>query len=158
EPGGGPTWLTGTYDPSLNLLYWGVGNPSPLYFGDARPGDNLYTDSLIAVDPDSGRLRWHFQFTPHDVHDWDSNHIPVLADIPIAGTTRKVVMVANRNGFFYTLDRATGELLVAKAFVETTWAKEIGRDGRPILMPNNDPTPEGTRTCPDLYGATNFMS
>ena len=158
EHGGGPTWLTGTYDSELNTLYWGTGNPSPLYFGEGRKGDNLYTNSLIAIDADSGTLRWHYQFTPHDTHDWDSNHVPVLGDVPIGGVTRKVVMVANRNGFFYTLDRTNGRLLVATPFVKTTWATEIGPDGRPRLLPDQEPTAAGTMTCPDLFGGTNFMS
>ncbi len=112
--GGGATWMTGTYDPDLNLLYWGTGNPNPDYYGDERKGDNLYTNSLLALDPNTGTLKWHYQFTPHDVHDWDSNHVPVLADWAdppsrsFGGTSRKVVMVANRNGFFYVLDRRTG--------------------------------------------------
>jgi alcohol dehydrogenase (cytochrome c) len=156
--GGGPTWLTGTYDPALNLLYWGTGNPNPDWDGESRPGDNLYTGSLVALDPDTGTLRWHYQFTPHDTHDWDANEIPVLADLTIDGRPRKVVMMANRNGFFYVLDRASGDLLVAKPFANTTWANEIGRDGRPVVIAGHDPTPEGTETCPDWYGGTNFMS
>ena len=106
QRGGGPTWLTGTYDPALNLLYWGTGNPNPDWDGESRPGDNLYTDSLVALDPDTGTLKWHFQFTPHDTHDWDANEVPVLADLTIGGRPRKVVMMANRNGFFYVHDRA----------------------------------------------------
>ncbi|MGH9218842.1 MAG: PQQ-dependent dehydrogenase, methanol/ethanol family [Vicinamibacterales bacterium] len=165
--GGGATWMTGTYDPELNLLYWGTGNPNPDYYGDQRKGDNLYTNSLLAIDPDTGTLKWHYQFTPHDVHDWDSNHVPVLADWgdspspsfggtgppsgSSGGTSRKVVMVANRNGFFYLLDRRTGELILGKPFTGTTWAREIGKDGRPIIV--ND----GSKGClPDMWGGTNF--
>ncbi len=145
--GGGATWMTGTYDPALNLLYWGTGNPNPDYYGDLRKGDNLYTNSLLAIDPDTGTLKWHYQFTPHDLHDWDSNHVPVLAD----WGDRRVVMVANRNGFFYVLDRRTGELILAKPFTATTWAREIGKDGRPIIL--ND----GSKGClPDMWGGTNF--
>ena len=158
EHGGGPTWVTGTYDRELNLVYWGTGNPSPLYFGDGRKGDNLYTNTLLAIDPDTGMLRWHFQFTPHDLHDWDANHVPVLADLPIGGALRKVVMVANRNGFFYTLDRTNGAPIVISAFVHQTWAKEIGPGGRPVTLPGSEPTAGGAATCPDLFGATNFMS
>jgi alcohol dehydrogenase (cytochrome c) len=158
QRGGGPTWLTGTYDPDANLLYWGTGNPNPDWNGESRPGANLYTDSLVALNPDTGALRWHFQFTPHDTHDWDANEVPVLADLPIGGRTRKVVMMANRNGFFYVLDRLTGEYLLGKPFVNTTWAKEIGPDGRPRVLPDQEPTDAGTVTCPDLYGGTNFMS
>ena len=156
--GGGPTWLTGTYDPALNLLYWGTGNPNPDWDGDSRPGDNLYTGSLVALDADSGKLKWHYQYTPHDTHDWDANEIPVLADLTINDRPRKVVMMANRNGFFYVNDRVTGEFLIGKPFVNTTWAKEIGSDGRPRVIPGSDPTPAGTAACPDWYGGTNFMS
>ena len=158
QRGGGPTWLTGTYDPALNLLYWGTGNPNPDWDGESRPGANLYTDSLLALDPDTGKLRWHFQFTPHDTHDWDANEVPVLADLRIGGQPRKVVMMANRNGFFYVLDRATGQYLLGKAFVNTTWARELDGNGKPLVLPDQDPTPAGTVTCPDLYGGTNFMS
>src|SRR5438067_1667210 len=163
--GGGGTWMTGTYDPELNLLYWGTGNPNPDYYGDDRKGDNLYTNSLVAIDARTGAPKWHYQFTPHDTHDWDSNHVAVLADVTIGGAprpstgsgrtepveVRKVVMVANRNGFFYVLDRRDGTLLVGKPFTDTTWAREIGRDGRPIVL--ND----GTKSCvPDQWGGTNF--
>ena len=115
-------------------------------------GENLYTCSLIAVDADTGKLKWHYQFTPHDLHDWDSNHVPVLADLPIGGERRKVVMVANRNGFFYVLDRVTGKVLLGKPFTDTTWARELGPDGHPIVL--ND----GSKGCiPDNWGGTNFM-
>jgi alcohol dehydrogenase (cytochrome c) len=156
--GGGPTWITGSYDAGLNLLYWGTGNPSPLYLGNVRTGDNLYTNGLLALDPDTGKLAWFYQFTPHDTHDWDSNHVPVLADIRFNGAMRKVVMVANRNGFFYVIDRTNGTFLLGKEFIHQTWAKEIGADGRPVLLPNTEPTAQGTLTCPDLFGATNYMS
>ncbi|HET9831404.1 MAG TPA: PQQ-binding-like beta-propeller repeat protein, partial [Vicinamibacterales bacterium] len=151
--GGAAAWVTGTYDPELNLVYFGTGNPNPDYYGEERKGDNLYSCSIVALDADTGELKWHFQFTPHDTHDWDSNHVPVLADVPIGGQTRKAVMVANRNGFFYALDRATGKLLVAKPFTSTKWAREIGADGRPIVLDN-----DGTKDClPDFWGGTNFM-
>jgi alcohol dehydrogenase (cytochrome c) len=150
--------VTGAYDPELNLVYWGTGNPAPDSFGDERRGDNLYTDSIVALDADTGRLRWHYQFTPHDVHDWDAVQVPVLADLTMGGTRRKVVMTANRNGFFYTLDRTSGELLRARPYIKTTWAEEVGRDGRPILLPANQIGPEGTITCPDVGGGTNWMS
>jgi alcohol dehydrogenase (cytochrome c) len=158
QRGGGPTWLTGTYDPQLNLLYWGVGNPNPDWDGESRPGDNLYTGSLVALDPDTGKLKWHFQYTPHDTHDWDANEVPVLADITVNGRARQVVMMANRNGFFYVNDRVTGEFIRARPFVHTTWSNEIGRDGRPVLNQGQEPTEAGTVTCPGLYGGTNFMS
>ena len=154
--GGGATWQTGSYDPELNLLYWGVGNPNPDYFGDDRKGDNLYTASLIALDADTGKLRWHFQFTPHDLHDWDSNHVPVLADLTINGRARKVVMVANRNSFFYTVDRETGEFLVGKPLNGTQWARELTKEGKPIVLTNGVAT-SATPTCvPDYRGGTNF--
>jgi alcohol dehydrogenase (cytochrome c) len=155
--GGGATWVTGSYDPELNLIYWGTGNPNPDYYGNDRLGNNLYTASLVALDADTGKLRWHYQFTPHDVHDWDSNHIPVLADLTIRGQQRKVVMVANRNGFFYTLDRATGELLVGKPYTGTKWAREIGPNG-PIVLNDGVVPPGGseatTQCVPDLRGGT----
>ena len=153
--GGGAAWVTGSYDSVLNLVYYGTGNPNPDYYGDDRAGDNLYTCSLVALDADTGKLRWHFQFTPHDIHDWDSAHVPVQADITIAGQPRRVVMVANRNGFFYTLDRETGKLLVARPFIDTSnWAKEVGPDGRPIVL-DNIGTPD--KCLPDNHGGTNFQ-
>ena len=156
--GGGSIWVTGSYDPEQNLVFFGTGNPGPDYYSQNREGDNLYTASLVALDADTGKAKWHYQFTPHDVHDWDSTQVPVLADLPINGQTRKVVMFANRNGFFYTIDRVTGKIIVAKPFVETTWAKEIGPTGRPVLLPGNIPDENGTKTCPDLGGGTNYMS
>ena len=156
--GGGSIWVTGTYDPQQNLVFYGTGNPGPDYYSNAREGDNLYTTSVVALDADTGQRKWHYQFTPHDVHDWDSTQVPVLGELPINGQTRKVVMFANRNGFFYTIDRVTGKVIVAKPFVETTRAKEIGPDGRPVLLPGHLPDEEGTKTCPDLGGGTNFMS
>ena len=150
--GGGGTWMTGSYDPDLDLLYWGTGNPNPDYYDETREGANLYTNSIVAIEASTGRLRWHYQFTPHDTHDWDSNHVPVLADLMFEGEMRSVVMVANRNGFFYVLDRTTGEFLLGKPFTDTTWAREIGPDGRPIIL--ND----GSLGClPEPWGGTNFM-
>jgi alcohol dehydrogenase (cytochrome c) len=157
--GGGAAWVTGTYDPELNLIYWGTGNPNPDYYGGDRKGNNLYTASLVALDADTGKLRWHYQFTPHDLHDWDSNHVPVLADLNIRGQARKVVMVANRNGFFYTLDRVTGELIVAKPYIATKWAREVGPNG-PIVLNDGVIPPggsEATTPCvPDFRGGTVF--
>ncbi len=156
--GGGATWQIGSYDPELNLIYWGTGNPNPDYYGGDRQGDNLYTTSLVALDADTGKLRWHYQFTPHDTHDWDSNHVPVLADLTIGGRQRRVVMVANRNSFFYVLDRVTGEFLLGKPFNGTQWAREIGPDGRPIVLNTGAVTPEdpNPKCVPDLRGGTNF--
>jgi alcohol dehydrogenase (cytochrome c) len=156
--GGGSIWVTGTYDPEQNVIFFGTGNPGPDYYSNAREGDNLYTASLVAIDADTGQRRWHYQFTPHDLHDWDSTQVPVLGELTIGGQPKKVVMFANRNGFFYTLDRVTGKVLVAKPFVETTWAKEVDSNGRPVLLPGNLPDEDGSKTCPDLGGGTNFMS
>ncbi len=156
KTGGASVWVTGAFDPEHNLLYYGIGNPGPDYHSESRLGDNLYSNSIVALDADTGELRWHYQFTPHDVHDWDSTEVPILADITIGGRERQVVMFANRNGFYYTLDRVTGELLVATPFVRTTWATEIGVDGRPILLDGHKPTEDGEITCPDLRGGTNF--
>jgi alcohol dehydrogenase (cytochrome c) len=156
--GGAPAWLTGTYDPALNLTYWGIGNPGPDLYGGDRKGDNLYSDSVVALDVDSGRLRWHFQFTPHDVHDWDATQIPMLLDLKIKGEPRKALVLANRNGFFYALDRTDGKFLFAKTFAKVTWAKGVDANGRPIVIPGTDPTPEGNYVCPGVGGATNWMS
>jgi len=159
EHGGGPTWITGTYDPQLDTLYWPTGNPAKEYNGDDRKGDDLYTDCLLALDPKTGKLKWYYQFTPHDLADWDATEIPVLVDANFQGQMRKLVLHADRNGFFYVLDRTNGKLLLAKQFLkELTWASGIGADGRPILTPNQVPTAEGTRVCPSQDGATNFYS
>ena len=154
QRGGGAVWTTGAYDPAINLVYYGTGNPNPDYWGDDRNGDNLYTCSLLALDADTGALKWYYQFTPHDIHDWDSTQVPVLGELTMAGQPRKVVMLANRNGFFYVLDRESGKLLLGKPFTGTKWAREIGPDGRPVVLNN-----AGTReNClPDQRGGTNFM-
>lgn len=159
EQGGGPTWTTGTYDPALNLLYWPTGNPWPDFVGDRRPGDNLYTDCVLALDADTGKMKWYFQFVPHDTHDWDANETPVLLDTEFRGRRRKLLIQANRNGFYYILDRTNGEFLMAEPFVkELTWATGIDAKGRPIVAPNSDPTPAGARVCPTVHGATNWWS
>ena len=154
KTGGGPVWLTGTYDPTLNLTYWGVGNPGPDWNAEQRPGDNLFTDSVIALDPDTGRLRWHFQFTPNDAYDYDSVQVPVLADLDWNGTPTKVMMWGNRNGFFYVLDRATGKFLLGKPFVKVNWASGLDSNGRPIQTKQ----PPGQPTWPGNQGATNWYS
>ena len=156
--GGSPTWITGSYDPELNLVYWGTGNPGPDYNGDIRGGDNLYADSVLALDGDSGEMSWYFQFTPHDVHDWDAIQIPVLADIELDGATRKAMLWANRNGFYYTLDRETGEFLVGKEFARQTWAEGLDASGRPIRRPGMLPSREGTLVSPTAGGGTNWWS
>ena len=156
--GGSPTWITGSYDPELDLIYWGTGNPGPDYKGDIRGGDNLYADSVLALDGDTGEMSWYFQFTPHDVHDWDAIQIPVLADIEVDGAPRKAMLWANRNAFYYTLDRETGEFLVGKPFARQTWAEGLDENGRPIRRPGKLPTAEGTLVAPTAGGATNWWS
>ncbi len=157
--GGGNTWLTGSYDPELNLVYWGIGNPAPDFDGDVREGDNLYTESMVALDANTGKLKWHFQFTPHDVHDWDGVEIPVLIEADVRGQKRKLLLQANRNGFYYVLDRVTGEFLNGTPFVDKlNWAKGLTDKGRPIRVPGIVPSLQGTKTCPATSGATNWMS
>lgn len=158
QRGGGSTWITGTYDPEVNLVYWGTGNPGPDMNGDMRAGDNLYTCSLVALDADTGRLKWHYQFTPHDVHDWDAISDPVLMDIDFKGRKVKAVVHANRNGHFYALDRTNGKLLLARAYTKVTWADGIGPDGRPILISGQDPTEEGNKSCPGIGGGHNWQA
>jgi len=158
EWGGGATWLSGTYDPELNTLYWTTGNPWPDFTGATRKGDNLYSCSLLALDLDTGKMKWYFQFTPHDTHDWDAQSWPVLINMEWEGKPRKVVLHANRNGFFYVLDRMTGEFLRATQLIDkVTWASGIDSKGRPIIIPGKDPTPEGNWVCPSVKGATNWM-
>jgi alcohol dehydrogenase (cytochrome c) len=154
--GAGTTWLTGSYDPALKLLYWGTGNPGPDWNGDARKGDNLYTCSLLALDVETGALRWYFQFTPHDTHDWDANQIPVLVDAEINGRPRALVVMANRNAFYYVLDRKSGEFLSGTAYAKQTWAKGLDARGRPIVIPGLDPSEAGTLVYPSLQGSTNW--
>jgi alcohol dehydrogenase (cytochrome c) len=158
QRGGGSTWITGTYDPELNLIYWGTGNPGPDMNGDVRPGDNLYTCSVVAIDADTGKLKWHFQFTPHDVHDWDAISDPVLVDLTLHGSKVKAVIQANRNGFFYALDRTNGKMLLAKQYTRVSWASGIGADGRPKLIAGQDPSEEGTKSCPGLGGGHNWQA
>lgn len=158
KTGGAPFWITGSYDPELNLTYWGTGNPGPDWNGDVRKGDNLFSCSVIALDADTGQRKWHFQFTPHDEHDWDATQIMVLADKEFRGKQRKLLITANRNGFYYVLDRGTGEFLHGKAYVKQTWAKGLDDRGRPIRLPNTLPTAEGTHVYPQVAGGTNWMS
>ncbi len=159
EHGCATTWLTGVYDAALDLVYWTAGNPCPDYNGDERLGDNLYSDSMLAIRPGTGELVWHFQYTPHDLHDWDAEQIPILLDMNWDGSPRKLLAHANRNGFFYLLDRTDGKFLRASPFVEKlTWAQRIGADGRPVLNPAAVPTTAGIRACPSVDGATNWYS
>jgi len=156
--GGGSTWLTGSYDPDLDLLYWGVGNPSPDLDGDVRQGDNLFSCSVVALEAKTGKRRWHFQFTPHDTHDWDSTEAMVLVDRPFRGENRKLLLHADRNAFFYVIDRATGKFLLGKPFARQTWAQGLDDSGRPILVPNSESSAEGQLHFPSLWGATNWMA
>jgi len=156
--GGGGTWITGSYDPSTDLLYWGVGNPSPAFLGDVRPGDNLFTASVIALHASTGRLAWYFQFTPHDEHDRDAAQTPVLADLLINGLVRKAICWPNRNGFYYVLDRVTGEFLAGVPFVEVDWAKGLTSAGRPILADAAKVSTAGRRASPGIAGGTNWQN
>jgi PQQ-dependent dehydrogenase (methanol/ethanol family) len=159
SPQGGATWTTGSYDSKTGVLYWGIGNPYPDTDGDNRGGDNLYTASDVALDARTGKLLWYFQFTPHDLHDWDANQPLVLVDAPFHGRERKLLLHANRNGFFYVLDRTDGKLLQATPLVKKlTWASGIGADGRPQLLPADETTRQGVKTCPAVRGATNWYS
>ncbi|HEX4275637.1 MAG TPA: PQQ-dependent dehydrogenase, methanol/ethanol family [Bryobacteraceae bacterium] len=158
KTGGGSVWMTGSYDPALNLTYWGVGNPGPDWNGDKRAGDNLYSDSVVALDPDTGKLKWYYQFSPHDEFDFDAVQVPVLADINWKGSPRKVMMWANRNGLFYVIDRTTGQFLLGKPFVEVNWMNGFDEKGRPMRVPGKVPTPEGTLIKPGNQGGTNWYS
>jgi alcohol dehydrogenase (cytochrome c) len=158
KTGGGSVWVTGSYDPDLNLTYWGIGNPGPDWNGDSRPGDNLYTDSVLALDPDTGKLKWHYQFSPHDEFDYDSVQVPVLADVDWQGKARKIMYWANRNGLFYALDRTNGEFLMGKPFVEVNWMKGFDEKGRPMRVPGKAPSKEGTLIYPGNQGGTNWYS
>ena len=156
--GGGTTWMPGTYDPQLNTIYWGTSNPSPDFEGGVRPGDDLYTDCVLALDPDTGKLKWYFQFTPHDLFDYDAVETPILIDTVYQGAPRKLLVQANRNGYLYVLDRTDGKFLFAAPFVDKlNWAKGIDGQGRP-LRTGIEPTAEGTRVCPGYAGATNWFA
>jgi alcohol dehydrogenase (cytochrome c) len=159
EHGCGSTWLTGTYDPETDNVVWPIGNPCPDFNGDERKGDNLFTDSVVALEPKTGKLKWHYQFTPHDLHDWDATETPMLVDLAFQGAPRKLLLQGNRNGFFYVLDRTNGKFLAASPFVKKlTWAKKIAPDGRPVLGEGWQPTEQGTEICPSMEGASNWMS
>jgi alcohol dehydrogenase (cytochrome c) len=157
KTGGGPTWITGSYDPELDILYWATGNTSPDWNGDARKGDNLYTDSVLALDPETGEIKWHFQFTPHDVWDYDGNTDLFLVDIKRAGETVKALAQPNRNGYLYVLDRTSGSYLHGKQYVDNlNWSKGLDEYGRPVVDPKYTPTPEGKEViCPGSAGGKN---
>src|SRR5690348_2678895 len=146
--------MPGSYDPQLNTLYWGTSNPAPDFEGSGRPGDNLYSDCVLALDPDTGKLKWYFQFTPNDPYDYDSVQIPVLADMDWNGAPRKLMLWGNRNGFFYVLDRTTGKFLTGAPFVKVNWASGLDPKGRPIPTPQ----PTGMPTFPGIQGGTNWYS
>jgi alcohol dehydrogenase (cytochrome c) len=156
--GGAPIWVTGSYDPELNLTYWGTGNPGPDWDGAGRVGDNLYSCSVIALDPDTGMLKWHYQFSPHNEFDWDSAQVPVLADMDWLGKPRKVMLWANRNGMSYVLDRANGEFLKGFPFVKVNWVDGFDEKGRPNAVPGIAPTKEGTLVYPGNQGGTNWYN
>jgi alcohol dehydrogenase (cytochrome c) len=156
--GGAPTWMTGAFDPDLNLIYWGTGNPHPNYQGDVRRGDNLYSNSVVALDATSGRLRWYFQFTPHDLHDWDAAQTPLLVDAEVHGTPRKLIAWPNRNGFYYLLDRVSGEYLLGAPFVHQSWADGLDERGRPRARAEAAPTRDGVLVYPSVTGGTNWWA
>jgi len=156
--GGGTTWMPGTYDAKLDTLYWTTSNAAPDFVGDSRPGDDLYTACVLALNPTTGALKWYFQFTPHDLYDYDANETPVLVSAEVNGRARDLLVQANRNGFLYVLDRSDGKFLKATAFVEKlNWAKGVDTSGRPILS-GKIPSAEGTQICPSIDGATNWFS
>ncbi len=156
--GGGTTWNTGSYDPTTNTIYWGTGNPAPDWNGKGRLGDNLFTCSLLAINADTGKMKWYFQFTPHETHDWDSSEPPILFDAKVDGQMRHLVALANRNAFYYVLDRDTGKFVTGVPFAKETWAKGLDKNGRPIENPNIQPTPEGNLVYPSLTGGVNWTS
>jgi alcohol dehydrogenase (cytochrome c) len=156
--GGAPIWVTGSYDPDLDLMFWGTGNPGPDWDGRARLGDNLYSCSLIALDPDNGRLAWHYQFSPHNVFDWDSTQVPVLIDTEWQGRQRKLLSFANRSGVYYVLDRTNGEFLKGTSFVKTNWYTGFDAKGRPIMAPGMEPTVQGILVYPGNQGGTNWYN
>ena len=157
--GGGATWMTGTFDSETNTIFWGTGNPYPALNGDERKGDNLYSDSVLALEAATGKLKWHYQFTPHDLYDWDGGQTPMVVNRRYHGQDRKLLIQANRNGFFYVFDQITGELLLAEKFVDRlTWASGVGKDGRPIVLPGLEPTQDGKKVCPSVLGAANWPS
>lgn len=158
QHGGGSVWVTGSYDPQSNLTYWGIGNPGPDWNSDVRAGTNLYSDSVVALNADTGKLQWYFQFSPHDDYDYDAVQVPVLADMEWKGALRRVMLWANRNGFYYVLDRTTGEYLQGKPFAKVTWTTGLDDSGKPVRIPQAAPSREGTLVFPGVQGATNWFS
>jgi len=152
--GGSPAWITGTYEPATNTTFWTTGNPSPSNRGEGRAGDNLYSNSLLALDADTGKLKWYFQYTKHDEHDYDATQVPVMVD----QGEKHLIVQANRNGFFYVVDRATGKLISANTYAKVTWSDSKDASGAPVARKDASPTPDGNRVCPGAAGATNWMS
>jgi len=155
---GGMTWMTGTYDPDLNLVYWGTGNPTPVLNGSTRPGDDLYTCTIAALNPDTGKLAWSFQVSPHDTHDWDAVETPVLVDGDFRGQPRKMLMQTSRNGYFFVLDRTNGRSLLSLPYGPVNWSLGVDQQGRPIPNPAKEPAPDGRLIAPNEGGLTNFRS
>ncbi len=156
EHGGGMTWMPGTYDPELNLYYLGTGNPNPVMAGQGRKGDNLWTCSIVALNPDTGKLAWYFQASPHDTHDWDAAQTPVLIDGQINGQPRKLIAQASRNGYFFVLDRTNGKNILSKPFIDLNWSKGVDAKGQPIPDPAKEPHTNGTLVIPASGGASNW--
>jgi alcohol dehydrogenase (cytochrome c) len=155
---GGQMWMTGTYDPELNHVYVGTGNPTPVLNGDIRAGDNKWTCSIVALNPDTGKLVWGFQASPHDTHDWDAAEVPVLVDGTFGGAPKKLLMQASRNGYFFVLDRTNGRSLLTTPFATVNWASGVDADGRPIPNPKKEPSRDGRLVAPNESGATNYRS
>lgn len=158
QPTGGMTWMTGTYDPDLHLIYWGTGNPTPVLNGKTRPGMNEWTCSIVAINPDNGRLKWGFSVSPHDTHDWDAVETPVLVDGDFHGQPRKMVMQASRNGYFFVLDRTNGQSLLTVPYGPVNWSKGVDAQGHPIPNPEKEPAPDGRLIAPDEGGLTNYRA
>jgi alcohol dehydrogenase (cytochrome c) len=158
QPTGGMTWMPGTYDPDLNLVYWGTGNPTPVLNGLPRPGDNPYTCSIVALNPDTGKLVWSFQVSPHDTHDWDAVETPVLVDGDFHGEPKKMLMQSSRNGYFFVLDRTNGKNLLTVPYGPVNWSLGLDKQGRPIPNPAKEPAPDGRIIAPDEGGMTNYRS
>ncbi|MCU1234994.1 MAG: Glucose dehydrogenase, PQQ-dependent [Candidatus Solibacter sp.] len=155
---GGMTWITGTYDPETDTVFWGTGNPTPVLNGPVRPGNNEDTCSIVAIDPNTGKKKWAFQPSPHDTHDWDAVEIPVLVDADFHGVPRKMLMQASRNGYFFVLDRTSGENLLTSTFGPVNWASGLDKKGQPIPNPAKEPAPDGRLVAPDEGGLTNYRS
>lgn len=156
--GGGMTWMTGTYDPALHLIYWGIGNPNPVHAGAGRKGDNLWTCSIVALHVDTGKMAWGYQVSPHDTHDWDATQTPILLDGEFNGKQRKLIAQASRNGFFFVLDRSNGEHLLTVPFIKTNWTLGINAKGQPLPDPKKEPTRDGTFVSPSSNGASNWFA